>query len=130
MIVARDAGTRRLAARILIVQAATTIVIAALCALIGGRISALSALAGGAIGLIANALMSLIVLRSQPGATAALGRLVIGQFVKVVITVGLLLIVARGGWVHWPSLLGAYATTLLVYWFVPAFMHRTRRARD
>jgi ATP synthase protein I len=130
MIGAHDAGTRRLAARILIAQAATTIVIAALCVLIGGRIAALSAVAGGGIGLIANALMSLIVLRSNPDATAALGKLVIGQFVKVMVTVGLLLIVARGGWAHWPSLLSAYAATLLVYWFVPAFMHRARRARD
>lgn len=130
MIVAHDAGTRRLAARILIAQAATTIGIAVLCVLIWDSNAALSALAGGGIGLIANALMMLMVLGSRPGAPAALGRLMIGQLLKVIVTVGLLLLVVKGGWAQWPPLLIAYAATLLVYWFVPAFMHRTRRARD
>jgi len=128
--IARDAATQRIAARILVAQAATTIAIAALCALAWGRIAALSALAGGATGLFANAIMTLIVLRASPGAAGALGRLVIGQMVKVLFTVGALLAVAQGGWAHWPSLLLAYAATLIVYWFVPVLMHRTRRVKD
>lgn len=130
MFVAQDAGTRRLAARILWVQAATTLAISLLCLLAWGRIAALSALAGGLIGLVANALMTLFVLRPSPGAAVALGRLMIGQFLKVMVTVALLLMVARGGWAVWPALLGAYAATLLVYWFVPVLMHRPRRADD
>ena len=129
MIDAHHAGTRRLAARLLIAQAATTIVIAAL-GLFWGRIAALSALAGGAIGLIANAMMMLIVLRAPAGVTGALGRMMFGQMLKVVVTVGLLLIVVRGRWASWPPLLIAYAATLFVYWFVPVLMHRPRRARD
>ncbi|MFO7325809.1 MAG: ATP synthase subunit I [Pseudomonadota bacterium] len=128
--IARDAATQRIAARILLTQAGTTIAIAALCALAWGRIAALSALAGGATGLFANAIMTLIVLRAAPGAAGALGRLVMGQMVKVVFTVGALLAVARGGWAHWPSLLAAYAATLFVYWFVPVLMHRARRVKD
>lgn len=128
--VARDAGTRRLAARILLTQAATTIVIAALCALLWGRIVALSALAGGVIGLIANALMTLIVLGATAGAAGALGRLLIGQMMKVAFTAGMLLYVAQGGWANWPALLAAYAATLFVYWFVPVLGTRARRAKD
>ncbi len=130
MMVARDAGMRRVAARILLAQAATTIVISVLCALLWGRIEALSALAGGAIGLIANAIMSLIVLGARPGATGALGRLMLGQMAKLMVTVGLLAIVARGGWASWPALLVAFAATLFVYWFVPVLMHRPRRVKD
>lgn len=129
MIVARDAGTRRLAARILIAQAATTILISGLCWLFWGRIEALSALAGGGIGLIANAMMMLIVLRAHAGAAGALGRLMLGQFAKVMVTVSLLFIVARGGWASWPALLAAFAATLFVYWFVPVLSHRTRRVK-
>lgn len=127
---ARDAASRRIAARILLTQAGTTIAIAAICLVASGRIAALSALAGGATGLFANAIMSLIVLGAAANAAGALGRLVMGQMVKVMITVGVLLIVARGGWVSWPALLAAYAATLFVYWFVPVLMHRSRRVKD
>ena len=58
--IGRDASARRIAARILLTQAATTIAIAALCALAWGRIEALSALVGGATGLFANAIMTLL----------------------------------------------------------------------
>jgi len=130
MLVEQGAGTRRLAARILMVQAATTVAIAILCLVVWGRIAAFSALAGGATGLIANAMMTLIVLRAAPGAAGALGSLVMGQMLKMMVTVGVLLVVARGGWANWPALLAAYGATLFVYWFVPVLMHRTRRVRD
>ena len=128
--IGRDASARRIAARILLAQAATTIAIAVLCALAWGRIAALSALAGGATGLFANAIMTVLVLNAASNAAGALGRLVMGQAVKVMVTVGVLLIVARGGWANWPALLVAYAATLFVYWFVPVLMHRTRRVKD
>jgi F0F1-type ATP synthase assembly protein I len=130
MILARDAGLRRLAGEILLAQAATTIVIAAVCALMWSRIEALSALAGGATGLIANAVMMLMMLGVTPGAASALGRLLAGQLLKVMITVGLLFIVVRSGKASWPALLIAYAATLFVYWLVPVLRHRTRRAKD
>ncbi len=126
----RDATTRRIAVRILIAQAVTTLAIAALCALAWGRIAALSALAGGATGLIANAIMTLFVLRAAPGAAGALGSLVMGQAVKVMVTVGALFVVASGRWANWPALLAAYAATLFVYWLVPVLMHRMRRVKD
>jgi ATP synthase protein I len=130
MITAGDGGIRRIAMRILMAQAATTILIAAVCALVWGRTHATSALAGGLIGLIANAFMTLSALRPTASAAGALGRLMFGQLMKVMVTVGLLAIVARGGWANWPALLSAYAATLLMFWLVPTWMHRPRRARD
>lgn len=129
MITTRDGGLRRTAVRILVAQAAMTIVIAAVCALIWGRTHAMSALAGGLIGLIANAFMTLSALRPTASAAGALGRLMFGQLMKVAVTVALLVIVARGGWANWPALLVAYIAVLMVFWFVPAWDSRPRRAR-
>jgi F0F1-type ATP synthase assembly protein I len=129
MTVAGDPEIRRIAARILLAQAATTILIAALCLVFSGRTQALSALAGGLIGLIANAYMTLTTLRSTRNANAAgaLGRLMVGQLVKVVLTIGLMLIVAQGQWANWPVLILAYAATMVVFWFVPTLSMRARR---
>ena len=104
MTVARDPEIRRIAARILLAQAATTILIAALCLVFKGQIQALSALAGGTIGLIANAYMTLTALRSSASAAGALGRLMFGQMVKVALTVALMVIVGAGQVGHWPAL--------------------------
>ena len=130
MIIARDGGIRRTAARILMAQAATTILIAAVCALVWGRTHAMSALAGGLIGLIANVFMTLSALRPTASAAGALGRLLFGQLVKIAVTIGALLVVARGGWANWPALLIAYAATLVMFWFVPTWDLRPRRPRD
>ena len=124
---AGDAETRRIAARILTTQAATTMVIAALFFAFGGRIQALSALAGGLIGLIANAWMTLTALPSKSSPAGALGRLMIGQMVKIGVTVVLLFVVARGHWASWPALILAYVATLVVFWVVPALHMRARR---
>ena len=129
LMIPRDADTRRIAARILVAQAATTILIAVLCLLLGGRTQALSALAGGMIGLVANAFMTLTALRPTATAGGALGRLMFGQVVKVLLTVGLMLAVAQAGWANWPALIFAYMATLVVFWFVPVLSMRTRRAR-
>src|SRR5690606_42155941 len=106
--ITRDVATRRIAARILLVQAAMTIAITVLCALAWGRIAALSALVGGGTGLIANAIMTLLVLNAAPHAVSALGRLVMGQAVKFMFTVSMLFFVAICGWEHWPALPAYY----------------------
>jgi F0F1-type ATP synthase assembly protein I len=126
---ARDPAIRRIAVRILAAQAATTIVIAALCLVFAGKTQALSALAGGGIGLVANACMSFSVLRSTASAAGALGRLMFAQLVKVGLTVGGMLIVAQGMWANWPALILAYAATLFVFWLMPMLDMRMRRAR-
>ena len=128
--IARDAETRRIAARILMIQAAMTVVIAVLCLVIWGSTQALSALAGGLIGLLANAYMTLTALRSSANAAGALGRLLVGQFVKVALTIGLMLVVAQGRWASWPALIFAYMATLVVFWFVPTLHMRARRTKE
>jgi len=121
MILARDPDMRRLAARILLVQMAATLVIAALCLLIWGLRHGLSALAGGSIGVIANLYMTMTALRPGRGAGQILGRLAFGQMMKIGLTVALFVIVARTGWAAWPPLVTAYIATLVVFWFVPAY---------
>lgn len=129
MIIARDPATRRMAARILLAQAGMSILIAVLYWLFASRVQALSALIGGLTGLVANACMTLIALRPTGQPAVALGRLLVGQMMKVALTVAVLVIVARGQWANWPALLIAYGATLLVYWFVPAFDARARRPK-
>ncbi len=130
MMIARDA-TRRTAARILVAQVVVTMLIAALYLIFGSRVQALSALVGGWIGLIANAFMMLMVLRAPSrDAASALGRLMLGQMVKVMVMVGGLFIVAKGGWANWPALLIAFAATMVMNWFVPVLDTRPRRPRD
>lgn len=127
MIIAGDADTRRTATRILMAQAASTVLIALVCLVFWGKVHALSALVGGGTGLIANAYMIFSALRPTASAAGALGRLMFGQLVKVALTVAMLVIVARGNWANWPALLLAYFATLVVFWFVPAMGSRMRK---
>jgi ATP synthase protein I len=121
LIPTRDADTRRIAARILLAQATATLGIAALTTAAWGERHGLSALAGGAIGVIANLYMTLVALRPGGGAGQVLVRLYVGQAVKVGLTVAMFVAVARGGWAAWPPLIAAYVATLVVFWAVPAF---------
>jgi len=116
LILSRDPATRRLAARILLAQAASTAVLAAASlALWGGR-HGLSALAGGAIGLVAQLYMTLTVLRPTRSAGGALTRLIVGQLVKVGLTAALFVLAGRTGKVAWMPLLAAYAAALMMVW--------------
>jgi ATP synthase protein I len=120
MTVPSDPQTRRLAVRILLWQVAATIVLGALVALWAGPKSGVSAVTGGLIGLIANLYMTVAVLRPARSAGFAFGRLLAGQFVKVLLTVGMFLAVAQREDVVWPAVLAGYVATLGVFWVVPA----------
>ena len=120
MILTRDPEIRRIAARILLYQAVATVTLAALFWGVWGARQGASAMAGGAIGLVANLSMSLMALRPARSAGGALGRLFYGQLVKIGLTVALFVLVARSGEVAWPPFLAAYAVTLLVFSVVPA----------
>ena len=119
MTVSSDPQTRRLAGRILLGQAAVTIVLAALVAAGAGQKSGLSALSGGLIGLFANLYMTIAALRPARSAGFAFGRLLVGQFVKVLLTVGMFLAVAQRKDVVWPAVIAGYVATLVVFWVVP-----------
>ncbi|MBV6417859.1 MAG: hypothetical protein CMLOHMNK_02635 [Steroidobacteraceae bacterium] len=120
MIQTRAPDVRRLAARILLGQVAITVVFAALCYGIWGARHGASALAGGSIGFIANLFMTLTALRPGGGAGLVLGRVLLGQFVKVALTVAMFVAVARTGKAAWPPVIATYVATLVVFWAVPA----------
>ncbi len=105
--------------RILIWQAGVGVLIAAVCLVLWGRLAGVSALAGAAIGTIANLYMTLKVLRPARTAGAALGALYMGQLVKVALTVGMFLAAARLPGLVWPALLVGYIAMLVVFWWVP-----------
>jgi F0F1-type ATP synthase assembly protein I len=119
MTVTSDPQMRRLAGRILLWQALVSGALAALVAVMAGKASGVSALTGGLIGLIANLYMTLAALRPARTAGFALGRLLAGQFVKVLLTVGMLLAVAQRKDVVWPAVFAGYVATLVVFWVVP-----------
>ena len=75
---------------------------------------------GGLIGLIANLYMTLAALPPARSAGFAFGRLLVGQFVKVLLTVGMFLAVAQRKDVVWPAVIAGYVATLVVFWGVPA----------
>jgi ATP synthase protein I len=108
-----------LAARILRWQGGVTLMAAVVAALGWGRQAGLSALAGGAIGLIANLYMTHKALQPAKSPVGALGRLYVGQLVKIVITVGLFVAASRVPGLSWPALLVGYLGTLIVFWWMP-----------
>jgi F0F1-type ATP synthase assembly protein I len=110
---------RPLAARILRWQMGLALAVAMIAGLGWGRRAGLSALAGGAIGVIANLYMTLKALKPAVTPAGALGRLYMGQLVKVAITVGLFVAAARVRGLSWPALLIAYLGTLVAFWWVP-----------
>ena len=114
-----DPSMRRLAGQILLWQSLVSLGLAALVAAAVDGASGRSTLAGGLIGLIANLFMTLAALRPTHHAGLALGRLLVGQFVKVLLTVAMFVAVAQRKDVVWPALIAGYIATLLVFWAVP-----------
>ncbi|MEO8937859.1 MAG: ATP synthase subunit I [Burkholderiaceae bacterium] len=83
-------------ARAVYLQAALTLMVAALAALIGGRNAALSAALGGLACVVPNGLFAarLFADSRRPGGATVYG-VFIGEFVKLAATVVLLFVVAR-----------------------------------
>lgn len=120
-----DSDVRRLAHRVLVLQAVTGLVAALVCLVIWGRDGCVSALAGAVTGVIANLYMTFRALQPARTPTAALGRLYFGQLIKVVVTVGLFVLAFEIlPHVAWPALLVAYLATLVVSWSAPLRMIR------
>lgn len=134
MTVASDPQVRKLAVRILLWQAVVTVLLGAVIATMAGRASGVSAVTGGLIGLIANLYMTLAALRPTRNAGHAFGRLMVGQVVKVALTVGMFLAVAQRADVVWPVVFAGYVAMLMVFWAVPALaaprLPPRSRARD
>jgi F0F1-type ATP synthase assembly protein I len=114
-----DSDIRPLASRILLVQCGVGAAVTLGCGAIWGRDALVSALAGAVTGVVANLYMTYKALQPARTPRGALGRVYYGQLVKVVLTVGMFLLAAHLPRVSWPALLLAYASTLLVFWWVP-----------
>ena len=114
-----DPQARRLAGRILLWQAVVTLVLAGVITLAADAAAGGYTLVGGAIGWVANFYMSVAALRPARAAGAALARLLLGQFVKVLLTIAMFIAVAQRKNVVWPALMLGYIATMVVFWVVP-----------
>lgn len=117
---------RTLYSKALVWQVAVGIAVALVFSAPWGTYAGLSALVGAGIGVVANLYMARKALVPERTAPAALRRLIVGQVVKVAVTIGLFMAASRLPHIVWPALLVAYVVTLLVYWLLPATMSSAR----
>jgi ATP synthase protein I len=99
-------------------QLAVTVLASLVAALVGGRYAAWSALAGGLINVVASLYMALKLFSGGPGIGPQqwLGRFLIGEALKFVITVALFvfaMVVLRAAFL---PLILAYIATYVAYW--------------
>ena len=116
---ARLAGARLIAGRILKMQVCVGAAVALISFAFKGRPALMSALAGAATGVVANAYMMFKALGATRSARGALGQLLMGQLVKIALTIAAFLWAARIPHVSWLALMCAYVGTLAVVWLVP-----------
>lgn len=117
-----ESDARRLAHRVLLLQALVGLVVALVCLLWGQR-GFTSALAGAVTGVIANLYLTLRALTPARTPQAALGRLYFGQFIKVAVTLvglfGSAMLLNRRHDLVLGALLAGYVGVLVVSWTVP-----------
>lgn len=103
-------------------QVVVTVVAAALCFAVWGRVAGFSALAGGGISVLASAALALIGFSSPAGSDPerVARSFYVGEGVKLAVTVALFIVVFVAMKVSFPALFGAYIATLFVYWIALA----------
>jgi len=108
---------RRLAFGVVVSQAAVSVV-AALCALpLGGRLAAVSALAGGGIATVGSlAMAGLAFGGAGGGAERAMNRFYLGEVVKLAVVAVLFVVVLKAMRVVPLAMFAGFAATFLVYW--------------
>ena len=108
---------RRLAFGVVVSQAVVSVV-AALCALpLGGRLAAVSALAGGGIATVGSLTMAGLVFGGEGvGAERALSRFYLGEALKLAVVVVLFVVVLKAMRVAPLAMFAGFAATFLVYW--------------
>jgi len=117
----RVQAERKAAFRVVLAQVAITLGVAAVAALGWGAAAGRSALWGGGIGIAATAFMLLAVFRYPEGASATriAWGFYLGQFLKVALSIALL-VVAFGAQGMVPlALLVGYVATFAGYWAAP-----------
>lgn len=117
----RVQAERRAAFRVVVAQAVITLGVAAVAAAGWGAAAARSALLGGGIGIAAATFMVLAVFRYPEGANATriAWGFYLGQFLKVALSVALLVTAFTSKGVVPLALLVAYAATFAGYWAAP-----------
>jgi ATP synthase protein I len=113
---------RRLAGSVVLGQVVVTVVAAAICFAVWGRVAGLSALAGGGISAASSAVLALFAFGSPAGADAArvARAFYVGEGLKLAVTVALFVIVFVTFKVSFAALFGTYIATLFVYWIALA----------
>jgi F0F1-type ATP synthase assembly protein I len=102
--------------RVVRVQALTTIAVAALSLIVGGWPAAGSALFGAGVAWVTTFYASSRARVPEYSAGAALRRVLVGEFIKVVATIALFAVAARVPHLVWPALLCGYAAALVASW--------------
>jgi len=117
----RVQAERRAALRVVVAQAAITLGVATVAAAGWGGEAARSALWGGGIGIAASAFMVFAVFRYPEGASAAriAWGFYLGQFLKVALSIALLIVAFGTEGVVPLALLVAYVATFAGYWAAP-----------
>jgi F0F1-type ATP synthase assembly protein I len=98
------------------VQVVVVITVALLSFMAGGRAAALSALGGAAVAWVTTLYASCRASVPERTAGAALQRVMIGEFIKVLSTIALFAAASRVPHVVWPALLGGYVAVLAAFW--------------
>lgn len=113
---------RRLALSVVLGQAALTVSVAFLSWALADARAALSALLGGGIGTAGSLAMVLLIFAGVPDMAPQrfVRAFFIGELVKLVVVIALLIVVLRLIKVSPAAMLCAYAASFLVYWAVLA----------
>ena len=97
-------------------QVITTLVVAALSLVAGGRPAVVSALFGVAVAWVTTLYASRRARVPEHSVGAALRRVMVGEFIKVLATIALFGVAARVPHMVWPALLCGYAAALVASW--------------
>ena len=113
---------RRLAGSVVLGQVVVTLVAAAICFAVWGRVTGLSALAGGGISAVASAVLAFFAFGSPAGADAerVARGFYVGEGLKLAVTVALFVAVMVTMKISFAALFGTYIATLFVYWIALA----------
>jgi ATP synthase protein I len=103
-------------------QVVITVLAAAICFAVWGRVAGLSALVGGGISAVSSAVLAFFAFGSPAGADAArvARAFYVGEGLKLAVTVALFVVVFMTFKVSFAALFGTYIATLFVYWIALA----------
>jgi len=109
---------RRLAFRVVLGQAAVTVIAALIAWVMGGERAGLSALAGGGIATAGSLAMAVLVMSGTLAGNAqrALSAFYVGEALKLALVAVLFVIVLKVMRVAPLAMFAAFAATFLVYW--------------